>query len=140
MQFKAYHKDLNSLHIGCEAPRAYFVPFSSEAVALAGDRNESDRFLGLCGEWDFKYYGSFEDVEEDFLEQSFNETITVPLCWQLLLDRGYDVPLYSNLKYPFQLDHQALIELELLSLPAVVNVDLIQLLTDLRHYTLDAVF
>ena len=104
MQFKAYHKDLNSLHIGCEAPRAYFVPFSNEAVALAGDRNESDRFLGLCGEWDFKYYGSFEDIEEDFLEQSFNETITVPLCWQLLLDRGYDVPLYSNLKYPFQLD------------------------------------
>ena len=55
MQFKAYHKDLNSLHIGCEAPRAYFVPFSDEAVALAGDRNESDRFFGLCGEWDLKY-------------------------------------------------------------------------------------
>ena len=104
MQFKAYHKDLNSLHIGCEAPRAYFIPFSSEEVALAGNRDESERFLGLCGEWDFKYYKSFEDIEEDFLEAQFNETITVPLCWQMLLDRGYDVPLYSNLKYPFQLD------------------------------------
>ncbi len=104
MQFKAYHKDLESLHIGCEAPRAYFVPFSNEADAVSLDRNSSDRFLNLCGEWNFNYYKSFEDIEEDFLEQSFRETITVPLCWQMLLDRGYDVPLYSNLKYPFQLD------------------------------------
>ena len=67
MQFKAYHKDLESLHIGCEAPRAYFVPFSNEADALALDRDGSDRFLNLCGEWDFNYYKSFEDIEENFL-------------------------------------------------------------------------
>ncbi|MBQ5824723.1 MAG: DUF4981 domain-containing protein, partial [Clostridia bacterium] len=104
MQFRAYHKDLESLHVGCEAPRAYFVPFTNEADAISLDRNGSDRFLNLCGEWDFRFYNSFEDIEEDFLEQSFSETIPVPLCWQMLLDRGYDVPLYSNLKYPFQLD------------------------------------
>lgn len=104
MKFKAYHKDLNSLHIGCEAPRAYFVPCKSEEAALTLDREKSESFVNLCGEWNFKYYETFEDVEEDFLEAAFTEKITVPLCWQVLLDRGYDVPLYSNLKYPFQLD------------------------------------
>ena len=104
MEFKAYHKDLNSLHIGCEAPRAYFVPCKSADAALTFDREKSENFTNLCGEWDFRYYETFEDVEDDFLETPFNETITVPLCWQVLLDRGYDVPLYSNLRYPFQLD------------------------------------
>lgn len=104
MEFKAYHKDLNSLHIGCEAPRAYFVPCKSETAALAFDREKSESFVNLCGEWDFKFYSSFEDINEDFLEEKFNETITVPLCWQVLTDRGYDVPLYSNLRYPFPLD------------------------------------
>lgn len=104
MEFKAYHKDLNSLHIGCEAPRAYFVPCKSETAALAFDREKSESFVNLCGEWDFKFYSSFEDINEDFREEKFNETITVPLCWQVLMDRGYDVPLYSNLRYPFPLD------------------------------------
>lgn len=104
MEIKAYHKDLNALHIGCEKPRAYYVPCKSEAAALKLDREKSESFINLCGEWKFNYYKSFEDVKETFLEEAFNETITVPLCWQLLLDRGYDVPLYSNLKYPFQLD------------------------------------
>lgn len=104
MEFKAYHKDLNSLHIGCEAPRAYFVPFRSEATALTFDREKSESFVNLCGEWDFKFYNSFEDIEDSFLEEVFTEKITVPLCWQVLTDRGYDAPLYSNLRYPFPLD------------------------------------
>ena len=27
-----YHKSLEHLHVGCEAPTAYFIPFSSEEV------------------------------------------------------------------------------------------------------------
>lgn len=104
MEFKAYHKDLNSLHIGCEAPRAYFVPCKSESAALTFDREKSESFVNLCGEWDFKFYNSFEDIEDSFLEEGFSEKITVPLCWQVLTDRGYDAPLYSNLRYPFPLD------------------------------------
>ncbi|MBO5908344.1 MAG: hypothetical protein J6Q67_00945, partial [Clostridia bacterium] len=68
MEFKAYHKDLNSLHIGCEAPRAYFVPCKSESAALTFDREKSESFVNLCGEWDFKFYNSFEDIEDSFLE------------------------------------------------------------------------
>ncbi len=101
---KAYHKDLNSLHIGCEKPRAYYIPYHSEEAALNGNRDASERFTSLCGEWNFKFYGSFEDIEDDFLSADFSDKITVPMCWQVSLGKGYDVPLYSNLFYPFPLD------------------------------------
>mgnify|MGYP006361213743 FL=1 len=104
MNIKAYHKDLASLHVGCEKPRAYFIPYQSEEAALTGCRNQSDRFLKLCGEWNFKFYNSFEDITDGFLKTEFTDSITVPKCWQVELGKGYDVPLYSNLFYPFPLD------------------------------------
>ncbi|HBL40526.1 MAG TPA: hypothetical protein DDY98_02730, partial [Ruminococcaceae bacterium] len=102
--FQAYHKDLTTLHVGCEEPRSYFIPFLNEMNAMQGNRANSSRFISLCGEWDFRFYESFEDVEEDFLSRPFEEKISVPLCWQVLTERGYDAPLYSNLWYPFMLD------------------------------------
>ena len=104
MKIKAYHKDLGSLHIGCEKPRAYFIPYQSEDAALKGVRDNSDFLTNLCGEWNFNFYNSFEDIEDDFLKKEFKNTITVPKCWQVDLGKGYDVPLYSNLFYPFPLD------------------------------------
>ena len=32
------------------------------------------------------------------------ETITVPMNWQMLLDRGYDKPQYTNVLYPYPFD------------------------------------
>lgn len=104
MKIKAYHKDLGSLHIGCEKPRAYYIPYQSEEAALTGKREDSANFISLCGEWNFKFYNSFEDIGEDFLNAEFADTIPVPKCWQTQLGKGYDVPLYSNLFYPFPLD------------------------------------
>lgn len=108
MIFSPYHKSLEHLHVGCEAPRAYFIPFGSEASALKGLRSNSDRFLNLCGEWDFKYFTSFEDVEEEFcaagLDGVEHEKITVPKCWQNYTDRDYDRPQYIDQEYPFHFD------------------------------------
>ncbi len=104
MKIKAYHKDLNSLHIGCEKPRAYFIPYHSEEAALKGGRDNSEFLTNLCGEWNFNYYNSFEDIADDFLKAEFKNKIIVPKCWQTDLGMGYDVPLYSNLFYPFPLD------------------------------------
>ena len=47
-----YHKQLEVLHVGCEKPRAYFVPFSDKKDAANINRALSDRFVSLCGEWD----------------------------------------------------------------------------------------
>ena len=91
MKIKAYHKDLNALHIGCEKPRSYFIPYGSESDAIGGRRENSDRFISLCGEWNFKFYESFEDIGDDFLDAEFTDSIPVPKCWQTELGKGYDV-------------------------------------------------
>ena len=51
-----YHLSLESLHVGCEKPRAYFIPYESEDKAIEDNRGESKNFISLCGEWDFKFY------------------------------------------------------------------------------------
>ena len=104
MNFTAYHKGLEVLHKNCEEPRAYFIPYKSKESALSGDRYSSEYFTLLNGEWNFRFYKTFEDVEENFLSLSFGEKIDVPRCWQTYTNRDYDVPLYSNLKYPFPID------------------------------------
>ena len=104
MKTPSYHKDLSSLHVGCEFPRAYYIPYHSEESALAGERNASAFLTNLCGEWNFRFYSSFEDIGEDFLQTAFEDKIAVPKCWQTETGKGYDAPLYSNLRYPFPLD------------------------------------
>ena len=108
MKFTQYHKSLEHLHIGTQKPRAYFIPYDSLEDALKGDRNESYYLTNLCGEWNFKYFKSFEDIDESFYEEmkdiSALDKVTVPGCFQLYEIEGIDKPLYSNLKYPFPTD------------------------------------
>lgn len=107
MTVPAYHKDLSALHVGCEPPRAYFIPFESEEKA-GGARQSSAFFKTLCGDWSFRWLPSFEDVDESFADESFDisgfDKITVPSCWQTYTGRGYDAPLYSNERYAFPTD------------------------------------
>ena len=102
-----YHKNLEALHVGCEKPRAYYIPYGDEAAALTDDRAKSDRLTSLCGEWDFHWYPSVAEAA-DFLAPDFSVTgfdkIDVPRSWQTYLDRGYDVPVYSNHNFPIPLD------------------------------------
>lgn len=62
MKTPAYHKSLETLHVNCLEPRAYFIPFADEKTAASRERSESDYFVPLCGEWDFRFFKSFEDV------------------------------------------------------------------------------
>lgn len=101
-----YHSDLEHLHVGCEKPRAYFIPFESVKSARTGNRDESDRFLSLSGEWDFRYCRNRRELG-DFLAPdapAFAEKLTVPMSWQMALDRDYDRPLYTNVRYPIPVD------------------------------------
>ena len=102
-----YHKSIEFLHVNCEAPRAYFVPYDTKEKALSGNRADSDHLVSLCGDWDFKFYRNESELD-DFLCDSFStdgfDTITVPRSWQTVLDRGYDTPQYTNANYPFPFD------------------------------------
>ena len=103
---KYYHKSLDALHVNCEAPRAYFIPYGSEKAAKKDNRSESENFLTLCGDWDFHFYSSIYEAP-DFLAPDFCEDgdkLTVPRSWQTMLENGYDKPNYTNVKYPFPFD------------------------------------
>ena len=102
-----YHKSLEHLHVGCEKPHAYFIPYATDAAALRDNRAASDRFTSLCGDWDFHFYTTPEQLP-DFLAPDFSrkgmDKLTVPMSWQVALGRGYDVPNYTNVNYPYPVD------------------------------------
>ena len=103
---KYYHNSLEQLHVNCEKPRAYFIPYGSEKAARKDNRSESENFLTLCGDWDFHFYNSIHDAP-DFLSADFSEKgdkLSVPRSWQTMLENGYDKPNYTNVKYPFPFD------------------------------------
>ena len=101
------HQDPKKLHVNCEAPRAYFIPYESDTAALGDLRGKSAYFTSLCGDWDFYYYPSLHDLE-DFTLPDFPrggmEKMPVPRSWQTKLGRGYDTPNYTNVRYPFPFD------------------------------------
>ena len=88
-----YFENPKTLHIGCEKPRAYYIPYSN-SDDLDKPRHESDRYIDLDGEWSFKYYNNFYDIMD--LDDT-PDTITVPSCWQT---QGYDYHQYTNVRYP----------------------------------------
>ena len=108
MNFKAYHKSLEDLHVGTLKPRAYFIPYDNLQDALSGDRNKSYYMTNLCGDWKFRYFKSFEDIDESLYAENAEtdalNTVKVPGNFQLYDIEGMDKPLYSNLMYPFPTD------------------------------------
>lgn len=101
-----FHKSLEHLHVNCERPRAYFIPYGTERAARKDNRSESENFLTLCGDWNFHFYRSIHEapdfLSEDFCEQG--DVLTVPRSWQTMVDRDYDKPNYTNVNYPIPFD------------------------------------
>ncbi len=104
---KDFHKELHGTHQGCEEPRAYFIPFHNSEVGKQTktdieDRTKSKYFKSLCGTWDFLFNPDTDDIRElDFYEC---DKITVPMNWQMELEKGYDAPVYLTSEYPFPVD------------------------------------
>lgn len=108
MHIPKYHTELSALHIGVEAPRAYYIPYHDKKSALTLPREDSQNFTLLSGEWKFKFFSNFDDIPESVFSAEYDtkdsDDITVPKCWQLYTDRGYDKITYANLEYPFTVD------------------------------------
>ena len=100
-----YHENLSTLHVGCERPHAYFIPFANKETAASGVRDESPYFKTLIGEWNFKFFPSVSEIA-DPMSVKFDEgdRLTVPMNWQNALGRGYDIPNYTNVNYPYPID------------------------------------
>ena len=100
MKLEKYYEDPAALHIGCELPRAYYIPFSDRETALKGERERSDRLISLNGSWRFRYSESIGDMPE-LGDIKYTDSIPVPSCWQC---EGYDSHNYINTRYPFPFD------------------------------------
>ncbi len=94
-----YHEDPQALHIGTLPKHCYFIPFGEAQDPFAG-RESSGRFELLNGEWDFRYYNSIIDLENDFAALP-GDKLPVPSNWQL---HGYDRAQYTNVCYPIPFD------------------------------------
>lgn len=94
------HEDPQQLHVNTLEKYCYFIPFGADEDPFA-DRENSSRFELLNGEWDFRYYDSIIDMEDDFISVPFDRKIPVPSNWQL---HGYDKPQYTNVCYPIPYD------------------------------------
>lgn len=102
-----YYLSPEYLHVGCEKPSAYFIPFE-KGENPQDQRENSSRFTLLNGIWDFRFYPNVREL--DFEKEGFPSTencpdkMKVPFNWQLVLDKGYDVPNYINQDYPYPVD------------------------------------
>ena len=95
-----YHENPETLHINTLPNRCYFVPFAKTQNPFA-DRESSERFELLNGDWGFRYFDSIIDLEDDFPSVKADKTLPVPANWQL---HGYDKPQYTNIAYPIPYD------------------------------------
>ncbi|MDY2846821.1 MAG: glycoside hydrolase family 2 TIM barrel-domain containing protein [Oscillospiraceae bacterium] len=95
-----YHEDPDKLHINTLDKHCYFIPFGAGQDPF-DNRENSSRFELLNGEWDFRFYNSIIDMEDDFISVPFDKKLTVPSNWQL---HGYDKPQYTNVCYPIPYD------------------------------------
>ena len=78
------YEDLTKISENREKQRAYYIP--------------ENGCTSLNGIWDFKFYESDYDEEEN---QKVWDKIDVPSCWQA---RGYENPNYTNVAYPYPYD------------------------------------
>ncbi|NLI70055.1 MAG: DUF4981 domain-containing protein [Firmicutes bacterium] len=80
------------------------VPYSSIETAT-GTIEDSEFVIMLNGSWKFNYASSVSRKPDQFFAIDFDDsswdTMEVPSNWQL---KGYDVPIYSNIVYPFPKD------------------------------------
>lgn len=100
-----YYEDMAHLHVNTMPNRAYYIPASRRMDDLVENREASDRFLLLSGDWKFRYFDSVYDVKEEFFTEGYDtsafETIPVPSVWQ---NYGHDRHQYTNVRYPFPVD------------------------------------
>lgn len=100
--FEPYFSDPTVLHVGCEKPHAYFIPYDTQDGALGGDRNSSAYFKSLVGTWDFHFFASPDDIVDAELAALCAQPadrIEVPRSWENTL--RYNTPQYTNVVYPF---------------------------------------
>ena len=90
-------------NINREDPHATLISFPDEQSALAAIKSNSPNYFSLDGTWKFNEVQSpdqrpFWFFKNDYDTRDWKDT-EVPSNWQM---KGYDIPVYSNITYPFR--------------------------------------
>ena len=87
--------------INRDVSRTTAYSFASLKDALNDNREKSDRYLSLNGEWDFSFALKPGDEPKDFYKNKVIgwKKIIVPSNWEM---QGYDKPIYKSAVYPFR--------------------------------------
>jgi len=98
-------EDPKVFQINREAPHATMISFPDEQSALKAIDSNSPDYISLVGTWKFNCVKSpdqrpFWFFKDDYDTRDWKE-IDVPSNWQM---RGYDVPIYVNIPYPFKMN------------------------------------
>lgn len=109
MEFdRSLFRRLDTIHVGTLRPRAYFIPYDTEEKARLDiterscGRTNSAFFTLLNGEWNFKWLPSVDEIKDiDGEFEDLPDRIDVPRSWQTYVERNYDKPQYTNVRYPF---------------------------------------
>ena len=104
-------ENLNLMQRNREPAHATLLPYADAASArrggpfdcAQGERAGSPFFRLLSGEWAFRYLASPAAVPPDYprISAAGWDRIPVPSNWQM---RGYGIPQYTNVNYPYPLD------------------------------------
>ncbi|WP_410522653.1 sugar-binding domain-containing protein, partial [Pedobacter sp. KBW06] len=82
--------------------RASAFAFESKAVAAKREKEKSEYFMTLNGQWKFNWVQDPRKRPEDFYKTSFDDTkwdnFKVPANWET---NGYGLPIYVNQPYEF---------------------------------------
>lgn len=94
--------NIDVIRENAEAPRAHFIPYPNEDLALHGDWKKNPNTLSLNGTWKFNYSESPAKRPKAFYQNGFDTSawadIPVPSNWER---EGFGYPIYVNVPYPF---------------------------------------
>ncbi|MGL6105582.1 glycoside hydrolase family 2 TIM barrel-domain containing protein, partial [Romboutsia sp.] len=84
-------------------PHNDFVSYETKEQSIEGIKENSSRYVSLNGKWKFNFCKNLKSIPENFHEIDYNneswDEIDVPSNWQI---KGYGIPQYTNLIYPWQ--------------------------------------
>jgi beta-galactosidase len=88
-----------------EPAHCTLMPYPDTQSAIKGVRAESAFCKSLNGKWKFNWVSEPSKRPQDFYKVDYDisgwDEIPVPGNWQMY---GYDVPIYTNMPYPFKPD------------------------------------
>ena len=80
-----------------------FFAYENSSLAIQGEKEKSDRFLSLHGDWQFKWVESVSQRPTDFFKTDYDDSgwdkMSVPGIWEM---NGYGDPEYVNIGFAWR--------------------------------------